>query len=219
MKLNVYSEKILFLPNIWNCHSGFSVLRKKNPSPLIKNKYITFGSFNNANKVSDEVVNVWSKILKNINNSRLVLKSSHSYCDKSLKKKFEKNKVLNQITFLDTTPFCGASIIDEYKKIDLALDTFPYNGVTTSFEAIWMGAPLLTLKGFNPNSRAGESINQNLDMNYLIANNKDEYVLKAVELSNNFEKVIEIRKNLFDKALAPVFSLMIKSFQKNFMKI
>ena len=213
-EIKLYSEKILFLPNIWNCHSGFSVLRKKNPSPLIKNKYITFGSFNNANKVSDEVVNVWSKILKNINNSRLVLKSSHSYCDKSLKKKFEKNKVLNQITFLDKKDSFEEHI-DEYKKIDLALDTFPYNGVTTSFEAIWMGAPLLTLKGFNPNSRAGESINQNLDMNYLIANNKDEYVLKAVELSNNFEKVIEIRKNLFDKALeSSLFNS--KKFSKEF---
>jgi protein O-GlcNAc transferase len=220
-EIKLYSEKILFLPNIWNCHSGFSVLRKKNPSPLIKNKYITFGSFNNANKVSDEVVNVWSKILKNINNSRLVLKSSHSYCDKSLKKKFEKNKVLNQITFLDKKDSFEEHI-DEYKKIDLALDTFPYNGVTTSFEAIWMGAPLLTLKGFNPNSRAGESINQNLDMNYLIANNKDEYVLKAVELSNNFEKVIEIRKNLFDKALeSNLFNdkKFSKEFYENLEKI
>ena len=196
----MYSEKILLLPNIWNCHSGLGVSRKENPPPLIKNKYITFGSFNNANKISDEVVSVWSKILKSTNNSRLILKSSHTYCDKSLKKKFEKNKVLNLITFLDKKNSFEEHI-NEYKKIDLALDTFPYNGVTTSFEAVWMGVPVLTLKGFNPNSRAGESINKNLDMSYLIAANKDEYVIKAVELSNNFKKVIEIRKNLFDKAL------------------
>ena len=199
-EVKLYSEKILLLPNIWNCHSGLGVSRKENPPPLIKNKYITFGSFNNANKISDEVVSVWSKILKSTNNSRLILKSSHTYCDKSLKKKFEKNKVLNLITFLDKKNSFEEHI-NEYKKIDLALDTFPYNGVTTSFEAVWMGVPVLTLKGFNPNSRAGESINKNLDMSYLIAANKDEYVIKAVELSNNFKKVIEIRKNLFDKAL------------------
>jgi len=195
-----YSEKILFLPNIWNCHSGFSILRKENPAPLIKNKHITFGSFNNTNKISDEVVSVWSNILKSTNNSRLIIKSSHVYSDEILKEKFEKNKVLNQIIFLDRKSSFKEHI-DEYKKIDLALDTFPYNGVTTSFEAIWMGVPILTLKGFNPNSRAGESINKNLNMNYLIADNKDEYVLKAIELSKNFEKVIEIRKNIFDKAL------------------
>ena len=220
-EVKLYSEKILFLPNIWNCHSGLGISRKENPPPLIKNKYITFGSFNNANKISDEVVNVWSKILKSINNSRLVLKSSHSYCNKSLKKKFEKNKVLNQITFLDKKD-SFVEHIDEYKKIDLALDTFPYNGVTTSFEAIWMGTPLLTLKGFNPNSRAGESINKNLNMDYLIADNTDEYILRAIELSNNFEKVIEIRKNLFDKALeSNLFNdkKFSKEFYENLEKI
>ena len=199
-EVKFYSEKILFLPNIWNCHSGFSILRKENPAPLIKNKHITFGSFNNTNKISDEVVSVWSNILKSTNNSRLIIKSSHIYSDKILKEKFEKNKVSNQIIFLDRKSSFKEHI-DEYKKIDLALDTFPYNGVTTSFEAIWMGVPILTLKGFNPNSRAGESINKNLNMNYLIADNKDEYLLKAIELSKNFEKVIEIRKNIFDKAL------------------
>ena len=199
-EVKFYSEKILFLPNVWICHSGFDILRKEMPAPLIKNKYITFGSFNNTNKISDEIVNVWSKILQSTNNSRLILKSSHVYSNKSLKEKFEKNKVLNQITFLNKK-ISFEEHIDEYKKIDIALDTFPYNGVTTSFEAIWMGVPVLTLKGFNPISRVGESINKNLNMNYLIADNKDEYVLKAIELSKNFEKVIEIRKNMFDKAL------------------
>ena len=220
-EVKMYSEKILFFSNIWNCHSGFGTTRKENSSPLIKNKFITFGSFNNANKISDEVVSVWSKILKSTNNSRLILKSSHSYCDKSLKEKFEKNKVLNLITFLDKKNSFEEHI-NEYKNIDLALDTFPYNGVTTSFEAIWMGVPVLTLKGFNPNSRAGESININLNMSYLIADNKDEYVSKAVELSNNFEKVIEIRKKLFDKALeSNLFNdkKFSKEFYENLEKI
>ena len=220
-ELKLYSEKILFLPNIWNCHSGLGILRIETPAPLIKNKYITFGSFNNAFKISDEVVNVWSKILKSINNSRLIIKSSFNYSDKILKEKFEKYQVFNQITFLDKTNSFEEHI-KEYKKIDLALDTFPYNGVTTSFEAIWMGVPVLTLKGFNPNSRAGESINKNLKMSYLIAENKDEYVLKAVELSKNFEKVIEIRKYLFDKALVSnLFNdkKFSKEFYKNIEKI
>ena len=213
-EVKFYSEKILFLPNIWNCHSGFGILRKETPAPLMKNKYITFGSFNNTNKISDEVVSVWSKILQSTNNSRLIIKSSQVYSDEILKEKFEKNKVLNQITFLSKKNSFEEHI-NEYQKIDLALDTFPHNGITTSFEAIWMGVPVLTLKGFNPNSRAGESINKNLNMSYLIANSKDEYVLKSAELSKNFEKVIEIRKNLFDKALeSNLFN--VKKFSKEF---
>ena len=220
-ELKLYSEKILFLPNIWNCHSGLGISRIETPAPLIKNKHITFGSFNNAFKISDEVISVWSKILKSINNSKLIIKSSFNYSDKILKEKFEKNQIFNQITFLDKTNSFEEHI-NEYKKIDIALDTFPYNGVTTSFEAIWMSVPVLTLKGFNPNSRAGESINKNLNMNYLIADNKDEYVLKAVELSKNFEKVIEIRKYLFAKALASnLFNdkKFSKEFYENLEKI
>ena len=220
-ELKLYSEKILFLPNIWNCHSGLGISRIETPAPLIKNKHITFGSFNNAFKISDEVISVWSKILKSINNSKLIIKSSFNYSDKILKEKFEKNQVFNQVIFLDKTNSFEEHI-NEYKKIDIALDTFPYNGVTTSFEATWMSVPVLTLKGFNPNSRAGESINKNLNMNYLIADNKDEYVLKAVELSKNFEKVIEIRKYLFAKALASnLFNdkKFSKEFYENLEKI
>ena len=84
-----------------------------------------------------------------------------------------------------------------YKKVDIALDTFPYNGVTTSFEAIWMGVPVLTMAGYNFNSRCGESINKNLNMEQLIAKDEDDYVSKAVDLSNNREKYINLRKSIF----------------------
>ena len=74
------------------------------------------------------------------------------------------------------------------------LDTFPYNGVTTSFEAIWMGVPVLTMAGYNFNSRCGESINKNLNMEYLIAKDENDYVSKAVDLSNDKEKYIKFKK-------------------------
>jgi predicted O-linked N-acetylglucosamine transferase (SPINDLY family) len=209
-----YSEKLLFLPSIWNCHSGFISPRKETHPPFIKNKYITFGSFNNINKISDDVIDVWSKILKKTNNSRLILKSSQTLAYENLKQKFKKKRVLDLITFLDRKNNFEDHI-EEYKKIDVALDTFPYNGVTTSFEAIWMGIPLLTIKGFNPNSRAGVSINKNINMDYFIANNKDQYISKAIELSNNSKKIIEARKHLFENALVSnLFN--VKKFSKEF---
>ena len=215
-EVNLYSEKILFLPSIWNCHSGFELLRKEYPTPMIKNKFITFGSFNDFNKISDDVVETWSKILIKINNSRLILKSSDTQSNNTLKRKFKKTGVLNSIIFMSRKEIFEDHL-NEYKKIDIALDTFPYNGVTTSFEAIWMCVPLLTLKGFNPNSRSGESINKNINMNYFIANNKQEYVLKAIDLFNNFEKIIDAKKYLFDKALdSNLFNS--KKFSKEFFE-
>ena len=74
-----YSEKILRLKNIWNCHSGFKFERKKPSLPYKKNKFMTFGSFNNFLKISDDVIEVWSTILKKIKNSQLILKSSYKY--------------------------------------------------------------------------------------------------------------------------------------------
>ena len=199
-EVSLYAEKILFLPSIWNCHSGFKFLRKEYPTPMLENKFITFGSFNDFNKISDAVVEIWSQILKKTNNSKLILKSSDTHSNETIKRKFKKSGVLNSIIFKNRKEIFEDHL-NEYKKIDIALDPFPYNGVTTSFEAIWMSVPLLTLKGFNPNSRAGESINKNINMNYFIASNKKEYVSKAIELSNNCKKIIAAKKYLFDKAL------------------
>ena len=102
--------------------------------------------------------------------------------------------------------------------IDIALDTFPYPGVTTSFEAIWMGTPVLTMKGYNFNSRCGESINKNLGLNWLVAENEEDYILKAQELSKKTDYLFELRKKLFDEAItSPLFDTV--SFSSNFFKI
>jgi predicted O-linked N-acetylglucosamine transferase (SPINDLY family) len=137
---NLYSEKIIYLPDIWNCHSGLTVEREEYLSPFIKNNYITFGSFNNFLKINDNVIDVWSKILQNVKNSKLILKSSSPRVVTKLTEKFKKNDVLKSIVFEDTKNNIKDHL-NLYQKIDIALDTFPYNGVTTSFEAIWMGVP------------------------------------------------------------------------------
>jgi len=104
-----------------------------------------------------------------------------------------------------------------YKKVDIALDTFPYNGVTTSFEAIWMGVPVLTMAGYNFNSRCGESINKNLGMEQLIAKDEDEYVRKAVNLTNNYEDYINLRKSIFlDATESPLFNS--QDYSKSFFE-
>jgi predicted O-linked N-acetylglucosamine transferase (SPINDLY family) len=107
--------------------------------------------------------------------------------------------------------------MDLYSKIDIALDTFPYNGVTTSFEATWMGVPLLTIKGYNFNSRCGESINKNLDMYDLISENEKDYIDKAFKIATDNEKLVKIRKELFSKALtSPLFDSL--NFSNEFFK-
>ena len=105
-----------------------------------------------------------------------------------------------------------------YKNIDVALDTFPWNGVTTTFEAIWMGIPVVTMKGYNFNSRCGESINKNIQMSELIAKNKEDYVSKVLGLTSDIKKLLNIRKQIFNNALSsPLFDT--QKFSNDFFKL
>ena len=107
--------------------------------------------------------------------------------------------------------------LDQYKQIDIALDTFPYNGVTTSFEAICMGVPVITMSGYNFNSRCGESINKNLNMEQLIAKDEEDYIQKVVNLSNNHDAYINLRKSIFLNATkSPLFNS--QDYSKSFFE-
>ena len=214
---NLYSEEILYLPEIWNCHCGFDFERKENPPPFIKNKYITFGTFNNPAKMTDNVLDCWSNILKKVKGSKLIIKCANKRKKfDRIEKIFKKNGVLGSVTFYYRIDKLEDHL-NLYREIDVALDTFPYNGVTTSFEAIWMGVPVLTMAGYNFNSRCGESINKNLKMEQMIAKDENDYVKKAVNLSNNHDEYINLRKSVFINAIeSPLFNR--KKFAENFFR-
>ena len=105
-----------------------------------------------------------------------------------------------------------------YNEVDIALDTFPYNGVTTTFESLWMNVPVLVLKGFNFNSRCGESIVKNTKFDYFIAKDKNEYIKKAFYLSKNKEILIQYRKEIYETILSSAL-FDTKKFTANFQKL
>ncbi|WP_440619189.1 O-linked N-acetylglucosamine transferase, SPINDLY family protein [Candidatus Pelagibacter sp. HIMB1493] len=213
---HLYTEKIVYLPNIWNVHSGFKYERPKYPSPFIKQKYITFGSFNNFTKISEETIETWSTILKENKGSKLILKSGSSRDLNKLYERFNKYSVSNSIEFKAKTKSFKEHL-HLYKQIDLSLDTFPYNGVTTSFESLWMGVPILVMKGFNFNSRCGESININLGMKKLIAKDFKNYIDIASFYASNIDKLLDLRNEVYEKLLAsPLFDT--KKFSKDFYR-
>ncbi len=212
-EMNLYSEKIIYLSGIWNTHSGLEIERVKQVPPLIKNNYLTFGSFNNFAKINNNVVRVWSEILKSIKNSKLILKSSIPLQTTNIKNQFKKYGVLDSIIFSESKPF--KEHLNLYNSIDICLDTFPYNGVTTSFEALWMGVPVLTMKGYNFNSRCGESINKNLNLMSMIADDENDYISKAKEYLDK-EKLVNTRNIVFNNLLkSPLFDA--KKFSKEFL--
>jgi protein O-GlcNAc transferase len=194
-----FVEKIWQLPKIW-CHLSSSDIKNINTesTPALKNNYITFGSFNNLHKMNELVISTWSKILNLVPNSVLFIKTGQ------LESYLFKNKIIKQ--FLKNGVFQNRLILDEsskredllysYNKVDIALDPFPYNGGTTSFETAWMCVPLLTIEGEKFISRCGLSINKNLGLENWIAKNPEDYINKAVMFSKDFLKLDLIRSQL-----------------------
>tara|TARA_B100000886_G_scaffold331935_1_gene284077 strand:- start:2344 stop:4044 length:1701 start_codon:yes stop_codon:yes gene_type:complete len=195
-----YGSKIYKLPKVWNSHCGFNLKRNFNELPIKKNGYFTFGSFNNFMKINEEVLNVWVTILKKIQNSKLILKSSLYVCEDVIRKKFEEEGLGNCIEILKKTKRNDfLSHINNYDKIDLCLDTFPFNGVTTTIEALWKNVPVVTKAGYNFNSRCGESILKNANIDDFISKNNEDYINKAIFYANNIDKLEQVRKKLFDE--------------------
>ena len=155
---------------------------------------------NNFIKINDEVLDTWIKILKKTKNSKLILKSSLFLCEEVLKKKFEKEGLINSIEILKKKKRKEfLSHLNLYNKIDLCLDTFPFTGVTTTFEALWKNVPVISKAGYNFNSRCGESILKNANIENFIATSNDDYVEKAVFYANNINELDKTRKVLCNK--------------------
>jgi predicted O-linked N-acetylglucosamine transferase (SPINDLY family) len=216
-----YTEKILQMPKIWNCYSKPSSDTKIIiESPLVKNKYVTFGSFNQLNKLNNNVIKLWSKIILHLKTAKLLLIAAELDNEKAkslLYKKFLNLRInKEQIIMKGRQP--RNQLLLEYNNIDIALDPFPYNGGSTSFECAYMGVPLLTMKGERFLSNCGESINANLGMHEWIAKNKNDYYEKAIKFSENTHNLNLTRKNLHSKAInSPLFNS--KEFAKNFSEI
>ncbi|MCX8496159.1 MAG: hypothetical protein ORN51_08260, partial [Akkermansiaceae bacterium] len=190
-------------------------------SPVLKNGYVTFGSFNNVAKINDQFLRVWGKILESVPDSRLLLKAVGF---RSLNaQKHVKSTILSQVRIdPERIMILGPEIDHEthlalYREMDIGLDTFPYHGTTTTCEALWMGVPVVTLAGQSHVSRVGVSLLTNVELPELVAESEDEYVRIAVELACDVERLVNYRLNIRDKMLgsklldAPSFAREVES--------
>ncbi len=201
MTEHLYTEELIRLPDSFLCYLSERDCPKVGYLPVSKSGHVAFGSFNNFTKVSPEVISLWAKILRTIPNSHLIIKT-RIFSDKSTLQYviglFTQEGINSErIELLSSNPLFREHL-DTYNRIDIGLDTFPYNGVTTTCEALWMGVPVITLAGNTHASRVGVSILSSIDAVNLIAKTKEEYVDIAVNLANNIERLHLLRKRLRD---------------------
>lgn len=189
-----HSEKLIRL-------SASGTFRASSESPSVNNlpalsqNIFTFACLNNPSKITDQAIEIWARILNGKPQSHLILGNSTAAMIEDISGKFTELGVN-----LDRVIFKAKMTIADYLKlhneIDIALDTFPYNGGTTTFHSLWMGVPIIALEGDSTLSNVGVTIMRGLDLHQFCANSIEQYVEKALYFSSNYLELSEVRKNL-----------------------
>ena len=192
---DVSTEKPLRLPDTFWCYDPLTREETVSPLPAQQHGHIRFGSLNNWLKVSEGVLALWARVLREVDASRLTLLAPAGDAREKLLGAFEAHGVdRGRVDFVDyqtRQPYLAT-----YRSIDVCLDTFPYNGHTTSLDALWMGVPVVTLVGSTVVGRAGLCQAMNLGLPELVARTPDEYVKIAVDLSRDRARLRDLRAGL-----------------------
>ena len=193
-----YTENLVRISNR-NCYLPPVDCPEIQPPPALKNGHVTFGTFNNVGKITPVAIDLWAQVLKAQPTSRLVIKNIILGDDRDwnpLRDQFAAAGIdQNRIEFLASLPK-RADHLAAYHKVDIALDTFPCNGGTTSCDAIWMGVPVVTMKGDTFMGRQSANYLTKLNLDDLIAETPEAYVSTALSLAKNHDRLGWLRKNL-----------------------
>jgi protein O-GlcNAc transferase len=194
-----YTEQLIRMPESFLCYLPDSESPEVGNLPLLETEHITFGSFNNFPKMTAKVISLWTQILKAVPGSYIVLKAK-SFFDRMTRQyvtdMFAREGIegyrIKLFSWLPSTK----EHMNLYNQVDIALDTFPYNGTTTTCEALWMGVPVITLAGNSHASRVGESLLSTVGLKELVAHTCEEYIETAVTLAKDVQRLQYLRENL-----------------------
>jgi predicted O-linked N-acetylglucosamine transferase (SPINDLY family) len=194
-----HSETLIRLPDGFLCYGPPEDAPVVSGLPVRKAGCISFGSFNNLPKINEEVIRLWSCLLHNVPNSCLLLKSKQLADEPTRQGFLELFSAAGigseRIKLLPRTP-STAGHLALYHQIDIALDPFPYNGTTTTCEALWMGVPVITLRGNRHSGRVGASILTRIGMQEMIAESEGQYVQIGMKLAKNIDRLEQLRAEM-----------------------
>src|SRR5262249_18869464 len=159
---------------------------------------LRFGSLNNFGKVNVPVLKLWARVLKAVDRSRLLLLAAEGPHRQHTLDVLEQEGVApERVTFAAKQP--RPQYLELYHHIDIGLDTFPYNGQTTTLDAFWLGVPVVTIVGQTAVARTGPSFVRNLGLVELVAATPDQFVSIAVELANDLPRLSRFRATLRER--------------------
>lgn len=199
---SLHTEELIRLPHGFLCYQPPWDAPNVDALPVLRAGHITFGSFNNLAKVSPPLIAHWSAILRAVPDSRLLLKArplaDANTCDDIRGVFADQGITADRLDLLGRIP-AQAEHLNLYNQIDIALDTFPYNGTTTTCEALWMGVPVITQAGQTHAARVGVSLLRAVGLPELIATSTEDYIHKAISLAENPARLQRLRQTLRDR--------------------
>jgi len=212
-----FTEDVIRLPETYLCFTPPHIALEVGPLPAYRNGFVTFGCFNNLSKLNSDVVLLWSRILNAIDGSRLFLKSGQLGDPDVVRSTVESFRCAGVAPerLIFEGPSDRRDYFDAFNKVDIALDPFPFPGGTTSVEGLWMGVPVITLRGDRFIAHNGETIAHNSGQSDWIADSEADYLHKAILFSSNLENLSNLRSRLRSQILhAPLFDS--DRFARNF---
>jgi predicted O-linked N-acetylglucosamine transferase (SPINDLY family) len=200
----LYSERIARLPGTVFCFAPEADYPGPRYGPAHAQRPLTFGSFNNVPKLTPRTLGLWARILRAVPGSRLLLKAP-SFGDAGAVRFFTGQLQALGVS-LQRVEFRGPSnlgdMMAEYADVDIALDPLPYNGGTTSLQALWMGVPVVTLEGAHFVSRMGASFMRAAGLDDWVAADDDGYVAVACAKAADRAALLGLKQGLRQRLLA-----------------
>lgn len=198
------SETLAYLPGSFLCYQVPENAPEPAAPPSLETGWISFGSFNNLVKLSPTSVELFAATLRAVEGSRLLLKS-HQMVDRSIKERvlarFEAQGIGPERIELLPRMKTLSEHLDSYRRVDVALDTFPYHGTTTTCEALAMGVPVVTLAGRRHAARVGCSLLESVGLGDCVAQTREQFVAAAKALSEDLGRRSELRSGLRQRLL------------------
>jgi protein O-GlcNAc transferase len=197
-------ERLIRLPHSAWCYQAPAQSPPLDDSKTVDARPITFGSFNNFSKVTPSMLELWAQILRSTPGSRLLLKAkalSSQTVQQQVRRIMEAGGVASERLELQGWRQSTDEHLTSYRQVDVALDTFPYHGTTTTCEALWMCVPVVTQAGATHVSRVGVSLLSNVGLPELIALDPSEYVRLAVDLAKDAHRLNNLRSGLRQRML------------------
>jgi protein O-GlcNAc transferase len=199
------TEKLVRLTGGFHCFEPPVTLPEVGDAPVMRTGYPTFGSFNNQSKVNELTLSWWAEVLRALPDARMVLKNRQLGDVRNreiwLALFDEFGVAAERIELLGFMEGLG-NHYETYQRVDIALDTFPYNGTTTTCEALWMGVPVLTFLGKSQRGRTGASLLTHAGLSDWVARDRDDFVAKAVEWSHRPVELNRLRQGLRQQVTA-----------------